>query len=36
LGWLHAFQVFGVGESWQEKKIREIMNNQKNNNNGNI
>lgn len=32
----HAFQVFGVGESWQEKKIREIMNNQKNNNNGNI
>lgn len=25
----HAFQVFGVGESWQEKKIREIMNNQK-------
>ncbi len=32
----HAFQVFGVGESWQEKKIREIMNNQKNNNNGKI
>ncbi|MCS4304592.1 MULTISPECIES: 2TM domain-containing protein [Chryseobacterium] len=32
----HAFQVFGVGESWQEKKIREIMNNQKNNNDGNI
>ncbi len=32
----HAFQVFGVGDSWQEKKIREIMNNQKNNNNGNI
>ncbi|WP_232815907.1 2TM domain-containing protein [Chryseobacterium capnotolerans] len=32
----HAFQVFGVGESWQEKKIREIMNNQKNNNDGKI
>lgn len=32
----HAFRVFGVGESWQEKKIREIMNNQKNNNDGNI
>ncbi|MDR4955087.1 histidine kinase [Chryseobacterium sp. ES2] len=34
LGWgigvaSHAFQVFGVGESWQEKKIREIMNKQK-------
>lgn len=32
----HAFQVFGVGESWQEKKIREIMNKQKNRNDGNI
>lgn len=34
LGWgvglaTHAFQVFGVGESWQEKKIQEIMNKQK-------
>lgn len=41
LGWgigvaSHAFQVFAVGESWQEKKIREIMNKQKNNNDGNI
>lgn len=39
LGWgigvaTHAFQVFGVGESWQEKKIREIMN--KNRHNGKI
>lgn len=39
LGWgigvaTHAFQVFGVGESWQEKKIREIMN--KNRDNGKI
>jgi lipopolysaccharide export LptBFGC system permease protein LptF len=24
-----AFEVFGVGESWQEKKIREIMNKEK-------
>ncbi|MGU3374544.1 2TM domain-containing protein [Chryseobacterium sp. M5A1_1a] len=32
----HAFQVFGIGESWQEKKIREIMNKQKNNSDGNI
>lgn len=34
LGWgvglaSHAFQVFGIGTSWQEKKIREIMNKQK-------
>ena len=41
LGWgigvaSHAFQVFGVGESWQEKKIREIMNKEKNKNNGNF
>ncbi|MCJ7933999.1 MAG: 2TM domain-containing protein [Chryseobacterium sp.] len=41
LGWgiglaSHAFQVFGIGESWQEKKIREIMNQQKNRNNGDI
>lgn len=41
LGWgiglaSHAFQVFGVGESWQEKKIQEIMNKQKNRDNGNI
>jgi two-component system LytT family sensor kinase len=41
LGWgigvaSHAFQVFGVGESWKEKKIREIMNKQKNRNNGNL
>lgn len=39
LGWgigvaTHAFQVFGVGESWKEKKIREIMN--KNRDNGKI
>lgn len=32
----HAFQVFGIGESWQEKKIREIMDKQKNRNDGNI
>ncbi|WP_040993022.1 2TM domain-containing protein [Chryseobacterium oranimense] len=35
LGWgiglaSHAFRVFGVGESWKERKIREIMNKQKN------
>ncbi|KXH83348.1 2TM domain-containing protein [Chryseobacterium kwangjuense] len=35
LGWgvgvaSHAFQVFGVGESWKERKIREIMEKQKN------
>jgi len=41
LGWgiglaSHAFQVFGIGESWQEKKIREIMNKEKNKDNGNI
>lgn len=34
LGWgigisTHAFQVFGVGENWQEKKIQEIINRQK-------
>lgn len=34
LGWgvgvaSHAFQVFGIGESWQDKKIREIMNKDK-------
>ena len=34
LGWgvgvaSHAFQVFGIGISWQEKKIQEIMNKQK-------
>jgi len=37
LGWgigliSHAFRVFGVGESWKERKIREIMDKQKNNN----
>lgn len=41
LGWgigvaSHAFQVFGVGEPWQERKIQEIMNKQKNRDNGNI
>ncbi|WES96388.1 2TM domain-containing protein [Chryseobacterium arthrosphaerae] len=41
LGWgvglaSHAFQVFGIGESWQEKKISEIMNKEKNKDNGNI
>ncbi|MEI3788656.1 MULTISPECIES: 2TM domain-containing protein [unclassified Chryseobacterium] len=41
LGWgigivSHAFRVFGVGESWKEKKIREIMDKQKNRNNGNV
>ncbi|PKF75106.1 2TM domain-containing protein [Chryseobacterium sp. PMSZPI] len=41
LGWgiglaSHAFQVFGVGESWQDKKIREIMNKQNDKYNGNI
>lgn len=39
LGWgigvaSHAFQVFGIGESWQEKKIQEIMNKQKNKHHG--
>jgi len=34
LGWgigvaSHAFQVFGIGQSWQEKKIQEIMDKQK-------
>ncbi|WP_265426741.1 2TM domain-containing protein [Chryseobacterium sp. YIM B08800] len=34
LGWgvgvaSHAFQVFGIGTSWQEKKIQEIMDKQK-------
>lgn len=41
LGWgigvaSHAFQVFGIGEPWKEKKIQEIMNKQKNRDNGNI
>ncbi|MFY1048161.1 2TM domain-containing protein [Chryseobacterium sp. GP-SGM7] len=41
LGWgigvaSHAFQVFGIGESWQEKKIQEIMNKQKNKDHGKI
>lgn len=41
LGWgiglvSHAFQVFGVGESWKERKIREIMDKQKNRYNGNL
>ncbi|CAM2805038.1 histidine kinase [Chryseobacterium flavum] len=31
-----AFKIFGIGESWQEKKIREIMNQQKNRSNGKI
>lgn len=31
-----AFKIFGIGESWQEKKIREIMNQQKSRNNGKI
>src|SRR5690606_23951605 len=31
LGWgmglsFHAFEVFGYGKSWEEKKIRELMN----------
>ncbi|KQT22224.1 histidine kinase [Chryseobacterium sp. Leaf404] len=39
LGWgigvaSHAFQVFGIGNDWQEKKIQEIMNQQKNGKNG--
>ena len=41
LGWgvglaFRAFKIFGIGESWQEKKIREIMNEQKNRNNGKL
>lgn len=41
LGWgvgvaSHAFQVFGVGETWQEKKIQEIINKQKNRDNGTV
>ncbi|AZA85068.1 histidine kinase [Chryseobacterium lactis] len=32
----HAFQVFGVGGSWQEKKIREIMDKQKNKHHGKL
>ncbi|MBB6371306.1 2TM domain-containing protein [Chryseobacterium shigense] len=41
LGWgiglvSHAFKVFGVGESWKERKIREIMDKQKYRDNGNL
>lgn len=41
LGWgigvaSHAFQVFGIGQSWQEKKIQEIMDKQKNKHHGKI
>ncbi|MBV8327067.1 2TM domain-containing protein [Chryseobacterium sp.] len=41
LGWgialaFRAFRIFGIGESWQEKKIREIMDQQKNKDHGNI
>jgi hypothetical protein len=38
LGWglgvsFHAFEIFGYGKSWEEKKIQEILNKQKNVNN---
>lgn len=38
LGWglgvlFHAFETFGYGKSWEEKKIQEILNKQKNTNN---
>lgn len=38
LGWgfglsMHAFGVFGYGKSWEERKIQEILNKEKNNNN---
>lgn len=41
LGWgvglaSHAFQVFGIGNDWQERKIQEIMNKQKNGKNGSV
>ncbi|MGG5209341.1 2TM domain-containing protein [Chryseobacterium sp. MIQD13] len=41
LGWgiglvSHAFRVFGVGESWKERKIREIMDKQKNRDHGKL
>lgn len=41
LGWgigvaSHGFQVFAIGDSWQERKIQEIMNKQKNGNNGSV
>lgn len=37
LGWglgvlFHAFETFGYGKSWEEKKIQEILNKQNNNN----
>jgi two-component sensor histidine kinase len=37
LGWgiglaFHAFETFGYGKSWEEKKIQEIMNKENNNN----
>nr|WP_315033405.1 2TM domain-containing protein [uncultured Chryseobacterium sp.] len=41
IGWglglaFRAFRIFGLGESWQEKKIKKIMNQQKHRNNDNI
>jgi hypothetical protein len=38
LGWglgvlFHAFETFGYGKSWEEKKIQEILNKQNNTNN---
>lgn len=41
IGWgialaFRALRIFGLGDSWQDKKIREIMDQQKNRNNGNI
>ena len=37
LGWgmglsFHAFEVFGYGKSWEEKKIQEILNKDNDNN----
>jgi hypothetical protein len=37
LGWglgltFHAFETFGFGRSWEEKKIQEILNKENNNN----
>ena len=38
LGWglgvtFHAFETFGYGKTWEEKKIQEILNKQNNTNN---
>jgi hypothetical protein len=35
LGWglgvaIHGFTIFGIGKSWEERKIQELMNKEKN------